>query len=371
MAGTAVIGITGIRWRNVEVERIALNREYERIANEIAELQGNRVHHTEAVSAKEKWAANMTETMQSIWSDRFDRYKMKLEDLKSYIVALPESLGVLQGVQYHYDYLSKEMPQFLTFDVAAATVHNFGLLLSQAENVGVASVSSTLRHLMGFDDFVDAVCTNVEGTQHVEVPRNIEEASRTFTFCMEQLDEARDEVVERYGGVSIIKPAFVDEVQERRKGSLLLDGLRMGLRKLRVGTLTAHQKEVEKRRKAIEALFKNERQHLQTDEDVRAAMDHVATIKHLLRSEDSHATASPSSQSHSSRNAIEEGMPPQLVLAIQCDHGVQLALQQAELWRNAAGTLMLQRQAQEALRSYHILLSEALSRVYPQPIASK
>lgn len=346
------------------------------MAGRMETLQNNRTAEIKVLAEKERNITGMMETLDIIWKDRLDRFKDKLEEVNDYIFALPEALGVVNGVQNHYHYMADEMKAFLAFDVFSATVHNVGLLLRHADVVGISTVSNTILHLLPQDDFVDAVCSSIESTHSVEAPTSIADASQTFGFCMDQLHEARNRIIDRYGGVAMLPTTS----SNTPKKSLLLDGLHAVVRQLRVSTMTADQREAVKRREAIEALFKDERQILQNKEDIVAAMDYVASLRGLLSTHPVSAS-SPASEANSQTNSgtvpssqdspstldnnpigTKNGIIDPLTEAIRNDHGVQLALQQAELWRNAAGTFLLQQQAKDALKSYHLLMSECLTR---------
>eukprot|EP00796_Vickermania_ingenoplastis_P010165 gene10165-7119_t len=342
VAVCAASAVFGSRWKRTEKARAELNEEYRQSSSALETLQEERSASLREVQEKARWAEGRLETLQIIWKDRMDRFHEKLQELHGCITALPEAIGILHGAENHFNYMATELKRYVEFDVAAATVHNFGILLSYADVVGIGRVSTTIQQLLQQDALIDAVCTSVETTKTVEAPKSMSEASDSFSFCVDQLLDARNRIIERYGGVAMVHPAH-------QKGSIFLDGLHMALRSLRLNTLTSGQQEEAKRREAIESLFKSERRLLQSKEDVLAAMRYVASLRCLLTDGDG-----------TSRSAAKDP----LTLAIQKDHRVQLALQQAELWRNSAGTFLLQEQAREALSSYHVLLSESMTRLH-------
>lgn len=377
-AGFACVIVgAGYRYRLIERQRSELYKKCADISAEIVSLQESRTQSFQRMAEVEKANVEKQEVIDSIWKDRIDRGNDKLVELDSYITALPEAIGVLQGVKNHYEHMTAKMEQFLAFDVLAATAHNLGLLLMCADKEGLDAVSGTIRSLLSQDVLIDSVCTSVENTKSIEAPESIEDASQTFAFCMDQLHDARKKAMERYDAIRVAqavsasgKPSsdlpLEPSLAPSARGSLLLDVAHHVLRRLRLES-SHPSSEVTKamnRRKAMNALFKEERHCLQTEEDIQEAMDYVESLRSLMNpevSEELHKKG-PSALRSMKDGKEKQHQEDPCALAVLHDSGVQLALQQLNLWRNAVAAFLLQEQAKTALTCYHLLMSECLTR---------
>lgn len=348
-SGVSVVGGVSTmavwRHRKISKKRAELLKDSTRILQEINELVAQEAKGTDEVLKKKKWEKDTTHTLKVLWEDRFARFKEKVTELQGYLKALPEAAGSIYAVHNHYSYMTTEMAKYTPYDTFIATAHNVGLLLEHANTVGICAVSRTINMLLHRMDQMDAnvvgpVCSHLESVKSIECPQSIKDASDSFAFCIGKVYEERDRIAQKYGDAEPGMPLI-------EKSNFFLDGFRMVVRKLRLNTLSSSQVENEKYRLAFEALFKDEQNALNTEKDMMAAMDYAATLRRLLSFDgtDRKLSSDP------------------LAMAIASDHGVQLAVAQLDLWRNATATFLLQEQAKSVLNSYYVLLSESLTAI--------
>lgn len=423
LGASSVVLFTGYRFYQMEVERASLDREYTGITNRMEALHRDRMKGMQEVVSKEKWRRNKEETLDIMWKDRLERFHDKIKELKDYIAAMPESLSVLQGLVNHYHYMATALKDFLAFDVAAATTHNMGLLLvpdylshfsSSSTDTslhpnsedGLRAVCGTMRQLLPQDDFLDAVCTSVENIKSIEVPKSIEEISRAFQFCMEQLEQAKKRALEHqivrsssFEGRSPLSASPLSYTKRQNnvtsssdncaansflsvpKKSMFLETIHtlFGTLKISVDNNAnncvhaSRKADKEEERASLEHFFQREVYHLRTHEDIMAAMAYVESFQSKVHNtpkitEKSEGTHGDNVLHFLKRSPFLSGGKVQssdekdVLASIQNNHGVQLALQHAVLWKNVAATFLLEEQAKVALLSYHTLMTERLTR---------
>lgn len=427
---SGVVVFTGYRFYQMEGRRASLDKEYTVITNRMEALHRERMKGMQEAVAKEKWRVSKEETLDIMWKDRLERFHDKINELKDYIAAMPESLSVLQGLVNHYNYMATAMKDFLAFDVAAATTHNMGLLLVPSyfshfsstssdtlplhsnSDGGLRAVCGTLRQLFPQDDFLDAVCTSVENIKSIEVPKSIEEISLAFQFCMEELEQAKNRALEHqivrpspFEGRSSLPASPLSYTKCKKsvtcssencaensslyaqKKSMFLETLQTLLWKLKISVDTnandcvvaSRKPNKEEERTSLERFFLKEKYHLRTHEDIMAAMAYVESFQSKVHdapkiTEEKTESAHGDNLFHFPKKSVllpggkvQSSEEKDVLSSIQNNHGVQLALQHAILWKNAAATFLLEEQAKAALLSYHTLMTERLTR---QGIAS-
>ncbi|KAG5486261.1 hypothetical protein LSCM1_07384 [Leishmania martiniquensis] len=347
VGAVSVIGVVGgTRWRRVELRRAELNEEYTRLMNEMRTFNEERLTRRQRLAAKEAEAKATAETVDILWSDRLERYAQVNKDLHAYLSALPEAIGALKGLSNHYRHMSEEMPKFMGFDIACSKMHNLALMLEHAKAVGIERVAATVREMFPAEPLVDAVCTSIIEAPAPPHPTSIAAASETFTFCMEELDQAVGAVAMRYG-------AALEEPSTATSG-ILSDSVRKLVGLTRADTLTRGQRQLAERRKDLERMLRRAQRQLHTEEDIRAALDYTRELNHHL------VAVAPSRTgvllpSLSKKNDF--------LAAVRSDEEVKKAAQQLDLWRDSATTFLVHRQAQDALESYYLLLAETLTAV--------
>jgi hypothetical protein len=338
----------GSRWRRVELRRAELNKEYEELMTGTRGCVEERLSRQQQLADKERETIETAETVDILWQDRLERYKQVNKDLHAYLKALPEAIGAMKGLANHYRYMSEEMPKFMGFDIACAKVHNLALMLEHGRAVGIERVAPTLKEMFAAEPLVQVVCEGIsDSASAAPHPASIAEASATFSFCMEELDRAVAEVMAGYAAALETPPALTP--------GPLSDGVRKLVDASRADVLTSGQRQLAERRKDLEKMLRQARRQLHTEEDVRAAVEYTKEIdQHLAAG----ATKTSSFfQLTSSANQTE------FLAAVRSSTAVKSAIRQVDLWRDAATTFLVHRQAEDALRSYQLLLAETLTSV--------
>lgn len=332
--------VGGSRWRRIERRRAELNIAYEKVMEEMRALDDDRLHRVESLREKEKKTRAMHETVDSLWTDRLQRYALTNLDLHAYLHALPEALGALKGVTNHYRYMSEEMQKFVGFDIACCKLHNLSLLLQHGRTVGLTRTAGTIQEMFVAEPLVTSVVHSVMQTDGISCPTTIAEASATFTFCMEDLEAAIAHVTKRYAD-SLVVPA-------EPSLNVVSDGVRELVKKSQLDLLSSGQRELVKKRASLDAILVREQRQLHTLEDIRVALSYVEKVR-------SHFTQAPK------RGLFRK--EDKFLVAVQSDDSVRQSLQQIEIWQNATATFLLQQQAQDALDCYQLLLAETLTKV--------
>lgn len=422
IGGASILSFSGYRFHQLEVRRTALDKEYREMVNKMEVLQQDRTMGIQEVIEKARYRKRREQTLDIVWTDRLERFREKINELRDCILAMPESLSALQGIVNHYQYMSTAVKDFIGFDVAVATTHNMGLLLPlnivstgsssgyhTAGECGLRAACGTMRQLLPQDDFIDGVCTSVENIKSIEVPKSIDELSRAFQFCMEQLEDARNRALESRDAKP--SPSFADLsssfstpeassvesghnlINHRQNGvfnssskvgenSIFLDMMHALLQKMKASERNGNNWRYDPNQEpckqeehvSLRRFFKNEMYHLPTHEDIKAAMGYVEKLQNEVRSAPKcdekviegtkqHVSQMKkkgglcSAEEQSSQIRGEKNIP-----SMKSNHEVQLALQQLELWKNIAAAFLLEEQARTALSSYHILMTERLTR---------
>ncbi|KPI84278.1 hypothetical protein ABL78_6669 [Leptomonas seymouri] len=341
----------GSRWRRVELRRAELNKEYEEVMSGIRTFNEESLSRDQRLSDREKEARETTETVDTLWKDRLDRYGQTNRDLHSYLKALPEAIGAMKGLANHYRYMSEEMPRFMGFDIACLKVHNLALLLEHGRAVGMERVAPTLKEMFAAEPLVQAVCEGINSSSTaVSRPSTIADASATFAFCMEELDRA-------VANVAAGHAAALEEPPAPTPGPLS-DGVRIIVETSQADVLSSGQRQLAERRKELEKMLRRAQRQLHTEEDVRAAVEYTKQL-------DEHLTAG------ARRTSVFSGLAPFLsstshnafLAAVRSDAAVKSAVRQVDLWRDSATDFLVNRQAEDALLSYHLLLAETLTKV--------
>lgn len=344
LGATAVTGaVGGTRWRNVEVKRAELNTQYENILEETRAMNEDLLKHKEELAKKINKNAALHEAIDTMWTDRMQRYKETNDDLHAYVKALPEALGVIKGLNNHYQYMAEHMREFIGFDVACTKVHNLALLIDHGRAVGFGRVSDTLRQLYLSEPIIEGVCENLDSFADVSAPRTVGEASETFCYCMNDLQRA---VAASTAALeeSLVAPSAPSTP------SVLTDVIRKGLRSARLDLLSREQRELEEKKSKLDALLVQERSQLHTLTDVRAALEYATNVVEKLHQPSGGGSAADASYAR-------------FIKALREDAEVVRCLQQIELWRNSAAAFLMTKQAETALHSYQVLLSETLTHV--------
>ncbi|KAK7196613.1 hypothetical protein NESM_000600000 [Novymonas esmeraldas] len=338
--------VGGGRWRRVELRRAELNEEYASLMEDTRVVSEERLARGERLAAKEAEAVATAQTVDILWADRLERYVQMNKELHAYLAALPEAVGALKGLSNHYRYVAEEMPKFLGFDIACSKVHNLGLMLEHGRAVGLERVAATVQEMFAAEPLVQVVCASITSAPVPPHPRSIADASATFTFCMEELDRAVGGVAARYAAPAVAPPPPTP--------GLLSDTVRRMIGMTRADTLSGGRRRLAERRKDMEEMLRRAQRQLHTEEDVRAALDYTVEL-------DGHFAAGAPRRA-GLWAAVPSGAED-FVAAVRADAEVKKAIQQLDLWRDAATTLLVHRQAEAALQSYHLLLAETLTAV--------
>lgn len=262
--------------------------------------------------------------------------------MQSYLVAAPESVGVLQGIIHHSKFLESVLPSFIRYDARAHQVSSMLLELTHGRSAGIRRVAPDLVKYHGYDPFIRTVgehATSCIGTE--DAPRNIEEVSNSFAYCHKTLeraiDEAQSSLVTDY---TVVPPSPSLATQAL---SAVLGGLKATWRDPSelsddaMAKLVRHQSDL---------------RVLQTHADVRAALAYtdklVSTYGELVKT------------------AKSSGEPSPLI-----DQKVSEALSQFTVWRGSVLTFLLQEQAQRALDSYSLCVADTMTQLVHDGLPSK
>ncbi|AAZ12829.1 uncharacterized protein TEOVI_000058300 [Trypanosoma equiperdum] len=328
--------VWGARWGKLRSRRADLDRQYADSLAETSALDEARLAGAELLRQKRKESVLLHEAMDSIWKDRFERYKQTNKETHSYLRALPEALGVLKGVTNHYQYMAREMRKFIGFDVACSKVHNFALLLNHGEKVGIQRVSETIRQLLVAEPLVRVVCDSLlDEATNFSCPTSISESSDSFVFCMEGLDRAVDAAAARY--IELQKPSMGESPP-----NVFCRVLRKITTALEANMLSRCDIIMKEERQALRNHLLRDRRQLHTMHDLVGAMRYVEELSRHFQD--------------SAKN------PASVNMSVLSDPEVLLAREQLLLWRRAAAIFLVRQQAKEALNSYHLLLAETLTK---------
>lgn len=354
VSALSVAGVLGgSRWRRVELRRAELNKEYEALMADSRTSNEERLSRDQRLADKEKEAKETAETVDILWKDRLERYQQVNKDLHAYLKALPEAIGAMKGLANHYRYMNEEMPKFMGFDIACSKVHNLALMLEHGRSVGIQHVAPTLREMFAAEPLVQTVCEGVaDAASTAPHPTDVAQASATFSFCMEELDRAVAEVAAGYAAALEAPPAATP--------GPLSDGVRKIVDASRADVLSRGQRQLAERRKDLEKMLRRAQRQLHTEEDVRAAVEYTKQLdEHLAAGAPKKASILaglvPSSLTSSSQNEFLD--------AVRSNPSVKDAILQVDLWRDSATTFLVNKQAEDALHSYHLLLAETLTKV--------
>ncbi|EPY34348.1 hypothetical protein AGDE_01311 [Angomonas deanei] len=332
---TGAGAIWGSRWKNLEVRRAELNKEYANCLEEMRALKEDRLRMQNELKDRQVKNEKMHETVETIWADRMSRYSEVLLDAHSYLAAFPEALGALKGLTNHYRYMGEEMRKFINFDVACSKVHNLSLLLHKADVDGLPGVQQVIRDMFPSEEIIDAACTSVEDIASVKYPRTVAEASVTFAFCMEELERAI-ETVTRENEARLAEP-------ETKKG--MSSEWTKVLNVLKLDSLSKGQRELVAKRAALKKLMTHDLRQLKTEEDVLSAVQYIVQMVEKQNSV-------LSQRVNDKKN--------ELMLLYFKHPDVKNALSQLELWSNSSTAFLKEQQARDVLHSYATLLSETL-----------
>eukprot|EP00744_Colponema_vietnamica_P017406 GILI01024454.1.p1 GENE.GILI01024454.1~~GILI01024454.1.p1 ORF type:complete len:363 (-),score=25.24 GILI01024454.1:149-1198(-) len=275
--------------------------------------------HKKAVSEMNE----MRNVVTTVWEDRRHRYDKTVKDMESYLIAAPESIGVLQGIIHHCKFLESVLPSFVRFDARSHQVNSLLLSLA-AGREGLAKVAPDLLTLHSYDPFVTTLSEHAVSTIGLgECPVTMKEVSDSFAFCHKALESAIDDAQKRLVGERVIVPS---------SPSLPAQALSAFLSNFRL----AHSKEIEEGfdRKDTDLRV------LYTPADVRAALGYTEQLINGSR--------------HSIKNATTNSpyASPEVIEAVK----------QFSVWKESALTFMLQQQAQRALDSYVLCIADTLTQ---------
>ncbi|KAH9599920.1 hypothetical protein LSM04_002610 [Trypanosoma melophagium] len=331
---TGVVVLTS-RWKRLESRRAALDNEYASILEELSSLDNSRLREAEDLRKKKHDMRLLHETVDTLWTDRLERYKQTNKELYSYLKALPEALGILKGLTSHYQYMTTEMRKFLSFDVACSKVHNFSLLLEHGDRVGIHRVAETIKQLLIAEPLVEVVCDSViNDFTNISAPATLNECSLSFVFCMEELDKAIEAAVAH----------FLEFHRDRaeRAPNVICEGVRKLSDIAKLNTLSSGDIIMQREANALRDLLLRDQRQLHTTEDLRSALKYVEdAIGQLNRNNDPD-------------NALKA--------TITADPAVGIAEEQLLLWRKSASLFLVREQAKEALSAYNLLLAETLTK---------
>ncbi|ORC86640.1 uncharacterized protein TM35_000272300 [Trypanosoma theileri] len=336
-SGFAVTGVVVLtsRWRRLESRRAVLDNEYASILEELSSLDNTRLIEAENLRKKKHEIGLLHETVDTLWNDRLERYKQTNKEMYSYLKALPEALGILKGLTSHYQYMTKEMRKFISFDVACSKVHNFSLLLEHGDRVGIHRVAESIRQLLIAEPLVEVVCDSViNDFTNISAPSTINECSLSFVFCMEELDKAIEAAVSH----------FLEFQRDRadRAPNVICEGIRKLSDEAKVNTLSSGDIIMQREAKALRDLLLRDKRQLHTAEDLRSALNYVENVISKLNKKNGHDNA--------------------LQATIIADPAVGIAEEQLLLWRKSASLFLVREQAKEALSAYNLLLAETLTK---------
>lgn len=324
----------------IAARKATLNQEVNHL-NSV--LQHTRHEVDDEIAALERETQSVKEfsnTVVSVWDDRQERYRTGIKDSYSFLVALPESLGVLKGISNHFRYATEQLQRFSAFDITVSKVHNFSLLLSSVESIGLPKTCAALKELFTAEPLIYAVSSSVvalDRASEVDAPTSIAEANKTYTYVMESLESSIEEATARYHETML--------QSQTPELSLVGQTLSNQLQALRT-ECNPQQVRAQKAAAELEAREKRLTRRLLSISDVAAAAAASTSALQQLRNVEHCA-------------ALEK--------YVLSDEKVKMNVKQLDLWRAAAERFVIEAQAASALRSYQTLLSHSLAQVHDVP----
>ena len=295
----------------VSIRRAELRAELDQLhhqSNEVVRIQkADLDDHVRAV----KNAAELAQVVETLWTDRFDRYHESLQDNRSVMSAVPESISVVKGLTAHYDHTARTMSKFVRFDFAASKVILLMLLIKGSNTIGLKAVAPLIARMFRGEDLLLGVCLHLDehcGTS--DVPENIGDLSRTFQFCMIELHRSID------GANQMVEKKSEDpHVNLISRSSSAL---------LQYAVLDVHPTSSSSKSDPPEAV-----DGLTTTNDVTSAIEYVKGLQAM--------------EHHDGR--------------------VRASVVQLGTWAGGATAFLVQQQGLSVLQSYKVLLAETLVRV--------
>ena len=337
--GTCLIGggsLYTYRQTLITQRRSDLAKEHEDLTVEIRNCDKKLKAVASTENADRAKIDTRRRAIDTLWADRLQRYADTNEQLKSYIIALPEAIGVVNGLTNHYHYLTEATREYFSFDVWASKSHNFALLLSSADtSTGVVPVIETLQGLFGADELVENVCTNVLQTAKMTAaPRTVGEVNTSFSFCMEQLDVAVLAAAERY-------EAELSARHAHRAPNVVIAAVNHALQ---LAKLPENDQAAEEARLTAESVKRRQFRQLTQIDDVKSALRYVDDVSKLIESRGAHGEVDFPSY------ALRDG-------------DVVGAVKQLKTWEEGATAFLVQDQAKQVLKAYFDLNALPLTTI--------
>ncbi len=286
-----------------------------------------------------------------LWGERLRRYVDTNEQLKSFIVALPEAMGVVNGLSNHYQYLADAAREYFAFDIWSSKSHNFALLLDACDSSGVVPVVEKLQGLFGSDELVEAVCANVLSTANMlAAPQSVADVNTAFTFCMEQLDLATLDAAERY-------EAELAALNAHKAPNVVVGGIN---RVLQWAKLSEVDQAAENARMSEESDRRRRFRQLTELDDIKHALRYVEDVSALIQKNNGTAAGVPSDNSVTPTKAPAIANFPEYALR---DKAVVMAVQQLRVWEEGATAFLIQSQAKTVLKAYFDVMALPLTTI--------
>ncbi len=375
--GTSLVGggsLYSYRQSLVAQRRAELAKEHADLTTDMRNCEKQK----KAVVAQEKVDFAKIEARQravdTLWADRMQRYADTNAQLKSFIIALPEAMGIVNGLANHYRYLSEAAKDYFGFDVWSSKAHNAALLLSNSDNVGLVPVVEHLQGLFSTDAFVETVCSHTlltAGT--VSAPQTVGDVNTAFSFCMEQLDVATLAAAERY---EFDRSAL----HAHKAANVVVAGI---TRVLVWAKLPEVDPAVADARLAAEARQRRRFRQLTDVEAIHHALRYVEGVSQLIDTQQGRsktaaasatAAAASSSSAASSGSVLQPGKAPQVADAFVSfseyalrDAAVVGAVQQLRTWEEGATAYLVQSQAKTVLKAYFDVMALPLTSIRDAP----
>jgi hypothetical protein len=286
--------------------------------------------------------------IDTLWADRLVRYGDTNDQLKSFIVALPEAMGIANGLTSHYRYLSEAVKEYIYFDIWASKALCCTLLLDSANEVGLVPVVEQLKGII--NETVDAVCTNVvQEASLASAPQTVMDVNTSFAFCMEQLDVATLAAAEKF-------EAELAAQRAHKAPNAVVAGL---TRVLQWAKLPETDVALAEARMNVEADERRRYRQLRDIADIHHALKYVDEVSRLLE------TCTPTAANANKTTAAASLSPPSAfpVHALQ-DEGVIQAIRQLQAWEEGATAFLIQSQARAVLKAQFDLMALPLTTIH-------
>ena len=364
---TGAGGMYGYHLNQVRQRRAEIQAEEDTVRRRIREYEVKLAEAERVFNSSKRRATESRDAAVSLWEDRSERYGVVVKEREALIQVAPEGVGILQGIGEHFMFMTKILPTFHRFDAQAQRMNSLLVAVKAGESSGIGTVAPALRSTFEDDPFVRTVADNVIACAKTsDVPSDIHDLSASFTFCLDQLNEAFETaharlVSSRATSVEATSPNLAAHAVKS-----FLDSLRAN---------TEHQADVSPVELAQLEGIRREKQSLNCPSDIRSAL---AYADELSRKYTNVEVLAKEAQIIKGRVAKEKGSVAQTSPILEAasfeeaarrnditfDPQVVVAMKQLGTWRSTAVAFLLQQQSLTALKAYSTCLSDTLTEVH-------